>query len=488
MLAATLGVAEGATRDRPAGNRPAGNRPAGNRPVATQSAAIRSLEQRFVTGYSIDSRTVAAGDLFFAIRGPHHDGHDYIEAVLDRGAAGAVASRDWLEARRAAGGNVERVIGVDDPAEALRRLAAAARLRWGRPVVGITGSNGKTTTKEAVSSLLETRYRVSKSEGNLNNEFGLPLSLLRIGDEAEIGVLEMGMNHRGEIRRLAGIARPTVGVVTNVNAAHLEYFASVDEIALAKRELIESLGPEGVAVLNAGDERVRGLAGVHAGRTWTFGVETEADFQAIKLESLGPRGVQFALRWKARAGGSRETEFVSPLPGRHNVANVAAAIAVAAVFEIDPPELVESVAGLKAFRMRGEFVETGGVKVLNDCYNANPAAVKAMLEVLRQTPARRRVAVLGEMRELGEASPALHREIGKAAAEAANVLVAVQGNAREIVAGAVAAGLPASAAHFFEDAAAAGDFLTTFLEAGDAVLFKASRAVGLERAVEKVLR
>jgi len=468
MLAATLQEAEGAI----------GNRAAESRPE----------EARFITGYSIDSRTVATGDLFFAIRGPRHDGHDYIEAALERGAAGAVASREWLQARRAAGGGIERLVGVDDPAEALRRLATAARLRWGKPVVAVTGSNGKTTTKEVVSALLATRYRISKSEGNLNNEFGLPLSLLRIGDEAEIGVLEMGMNHRGEIRRLAGIAKPTVGVVTNVNAAHLEFFESVDEIALAKRELIESLGPEGVAVLNAGDERVRGFAKVHSGRSRTFGVEAEADYQAVKLESLGPRGERFVLRWTSAAGGTRESGYVSALPGRHNVANVAAAIAVAGVFEIEPPELVGAIAGLKTFHMRGEFVETGGVKVLNDSYNANPAAVTAMLEVLRQTPARRRVAVLGEMRELGEASAALHRQVGEAAAEAADVLVAVQGHAREIVSGAVAAGLTASAAHFFEDAAAAGDFLAQFLEAGDAVLFKASRAVGLERAVEKVLR
>jgi UDP-N-acetylmuramoyl-tripeptide--D-alanyl-D-alanine ligase len=459
--------------------------PAGNRPAGMPPAERR--EEKTVTGYSIDSRTVAAGDLFFAIRGPHHDGHDYIEAALERGAAGAVACRDWLGARRAAGGGGEHVVGVDDPAAALRRLAAAARLKWGKPVVGITGSNGKTTTKEAVSALLATRYRVSKSEGNLNNEFGLPLSLLRIDDEAQVGVLEMGMNHRGEIRKLAGIARPSVGVVTNVNAAHLEFFESVDEIALAKRELIESLGPEGVAVLNAGDDRVRGFAAVHPGRVRTFAVEAGADYQAVKLESLGSKGMRFVLRWTSREGVARETEYASPLPGRHNVANAAAAIAVAGVFGVEPPELVGAVSNLKAVRMRGEFVETGGVKVLNDSYNANPAAMMAMLEVLRQTEALRRVAVLGEMRELGEACAGLHRQVGAAAAAAADVLVAVEGNAREIISGAVAAGLAASATHFFEDAAAAGDFLAGFLEAGDAVLFKASRGVGLERAVEKVV-
>jgi UDP-N-acetylmuramoyl-tripeptide--D-alanyl-D-alanine ligase len=298
----------------------------------------------------------------------------------------------------------------------------------------------------------------------------------------------MGMNHRGEIRRLAAIARPTAGVVTNVNAAHLEYFESVDEIALAKRELIENLGPQGVAVLNAGDERVRRFAEVHPGRTRTFAVEAEADFQAVKLESLGPQGVRFLLRWKTREGESREMGFHSPLPGRHNVANVVAAMAVAAEFAIEPPELEVAVAGLKAFRMRGEFVKARGIQVLNDCYNANPAAMAAMLEVLRQTAARRRVAVLGEMRELGEDSPALHRQVGKTAAESADVVVAVQGDAREIAAGAVAAGLNASAAHFFDNAEAAGEFLAGFLEPEDAVLFKASRAVGLERAVERVLR
>jgi UDP-N-acetylmuramoyl-tripeptide--D-alanyl-D-alanine ligase len=450
------------------------------------ASATNTAGGTLVTGYSIDSRTVAAGDLFFAIRGPLHDGHDYIEAALERGAAGAVAAHDWLRARQATGGEVDRVIGVDDPAEALRRLATAARQRWGKPVVGITGSNGKTTTKEAVSALLQARYRVAKSEGNLNNEFGLPLSVLRIDDKAEIGVLEMGMNHRGEIRRLAAIAQPTVGVVTNVNAAHLEYFDSVDEIALAKRELVESLGPEGVAVLNASDDRVRRFAEIHQGRSVTFAVEQDADFQAVEIESAGSEGMRFLLRWKT-PGGEKETAFASPLPGRHNVSNVAAAVAVAAVFDIQPPELVERVAGLKAFRMRGEFVEVRGVKILNDCYNANPAAVAAMLDVLRQTPAQRRVAVLGEMRELGESSPALHRRAGEAAAAAADVLVGVQGNAREIVSGARAAGLSAAAAHFFDDAEAAGEFLSNYLKAGDAVLFKASRAVGLERAVEKVV-
>ncbi len=466
-----------------AGHAQAASRQAGSNPAVPESTA----GGRLVTGYSIDSRTVAAGDLFFAIRGPNHDGHDYVAAALGQGAAGAVVSGEWLRDQQPARAAKERLVGVDDPAVALRELAAAARKRWGKPVVGITGSNGKTTTKEAVSALLQSRYRVAKSEGNLNNEFGLPLSLLRIDDEAEIGVLEMGMNHRGEIRRLAGIAQPTVGVVTNVNAAHLEFFESVDEIALAKRELIESLGSGGVAVLNAADERVRHFSEVHDGPSRTFAVEHEADFEAVGLESLGPEGVRFELRWESRGGGEHETEFRSPLPGTHNVSNVTAAIAVAGVFEIEPPALVEAVEALKAYRMRGEVLETNGVKILNDCYNANPAAVAAMLDVLRSTPARRRVAVLGEMRELGESSAALHRQAGAAAAGAADALVAVQGHATEIVAGAIEAGMSASSTHFFEDATAAGEFLAGYLQPGDAVLFKASRAVGLERAVEKVV-
>lgn len=432
--------------------------------------AGKNLQTR-VEGYSIDSRTLRAGELFFAVRGVR-DGHEFTGAALEAGAAAAVVSRGL---RR----DVERLLLVPDPKAALQQLARQARQRWGGRVVAVTGSNGKTTTKEAVAALASSHFRVAKTEGNLNNDLGLPLSLLRLDETAEVGVLEMGMNHAGELRALSAIARPDVGVVTNVSAAHLEFFASVDQIACAKRELIESLGPAGVAVLNADDERVREFAAAHSGRVVTFGIEREAELRAVDVESLGLAGTRFRL------GGSR---FQTPLAGLHNLYNTLAALAAAAALGIDPESLVEAVAALRPARMRGEVFEHAGARLINDCYNSNPQAAEAMLELLAATSARRRVAVLGEMLELGPASEDLHRQVGRRAAEIpVDLLVAVRGAARFLAQEAVRAGLPPCAAHVFEDPATAGDFLKTILQPDDVVLFKASRGVKLEQALERLL-
>jgi UDP-N-acetylmuramoyl-tripeptide--D-alanyl-D-alanine ligase len=391
---------------------------------------------------------------------------------------------------------------VEDTAAALAALARQSRRRWGGPVAAVTGSNGKTTTKNAAAALLATRYRVAKTEGNLNNELGLPLSILRMDESSEMAVLEMGMNHRGEIRRLAAIAEPNAGIVTNVSAAHLGYFSSVEEIALAKRELVESLPQDGTAILNADDNRVAAFARVHRGRSLTFGLEGSADFRAVELESLGARGTTFTLEWtgeSAEAGGfggpplqgigGRRVRFQSPLLGRHNVSNVLAAIAACAVFGVDPASLVDAVAGLRAAALRGEVQQIGGVTLLKDCYNANPSAVEAMIATLSETPGKRRIAVLGEMLELGDESVPLHRRVGRRIAAArVDLLIAVQGDAREILEAAIAHGFPAGAASFFETAAEAGEFLSETLTPGDTVLLKASRGVGLEKALPAIER
>ena len=447
------------------------------------AGAARPTADSEVTGYSIDSRTACEGDLFFAIPGPNFDGHDYVMPALERGSRAAVVRREWAGRHPAIG----PVLAVEDPRRTLGRLANQARRQWGRPIVAVTGSNGKTTTKELISALLATRYRVSKSGGNLNNELGLPLSLLRFDDQAEIGVLEMGMNHGGEIRALARIAEPSVGVVTNVNPVHLEHFSSVDEIALAKRELIEGLPSDGVAVLNADDARVRRFAESHSGRVVLFGIDHEADFRALDVKILGAKGVRFRLAGNSSPEGST-IRFSSPLPGRHNISNILAAIAAAAVFDIAPRRLVDAVSQFRPRGMRGEVLEVGGVLLVNDCYNSNPRAALEMLEVLRQTPAKRRIAVLGEMLELGSGSADLHRAIGRDVASGGiEALVTVAGAACEIAEEAVRSGLPRSAVHFFEEAREAGDFLTTLLAPGDAVLFKGSRGVGLETALDAVL-
>ena len=451
--------------------------------IAEMVGATRPKVDSEVTGYSIDSRTAGGGDLFFAIPGPNFDGHDYVVTALERGSPTAVVTQEWASKHPA----TASVLAVENPRVALGRLASEARRNWGRPIVAVTGSNGKTTTKELIAALLATQYRVSKSGGNLNNDLGLPLSLLRFDDQAEIGVLEMGMNHAGEIRALAKVAEPSVGVVTNVNPAHLEHFSSIDEIASAKRELIEGLPSDGVAVLNADDSRVSRFAEQHPGRTVTFGIDQEADFQAVDVETLGAPGVRFRLAGKASAERDL-VQFRSALPGWHNISNILAGIAAASVFDIAPESLVDAISQFRPRGMRGEVLETGGVLFLNDCYNSNPRAVQEMLEVLRQTPAKRRIVVLGEMRELGSDSGDLHRAIGReVAGTGIAMLVAVSGLARETAEEAVRSGVPRSAVHFFEDVRAAGNFLASSLTAGDAVLFKASRGVGLETALDAVL-
>ena len=420
-----------------------------------------------VRGYSIDSRTLQPGDLFFAIQGPRHDGHAFVDEAIRRGAAAAVVRSSY----RSVGEGP--LFPVDDPASALRALAARARRDWGKTVIAVTGSSGKTTTKEMIAALLEGFLTMSKSEGNLNNEYGLPLSLLRIRDNADAAVVEIGINHPGELRALADIAAPNIGVVTNVGAAHVGNFDSVDAIAAEKRQLIESLQADGIAVLNADDARVAAFRALHPGRSVTFGIDQEADVRADDLHDLGAEGVRF------RVCGH---PMITALAGRHNVANIVAAMSVARCFGVGADRLQGNVGRLRPVAMRGKICRSGGVTLIDDCYNANPAAVEAMLEVLRRTSATRRIAVLGEMRELGARSRELHRRIGQAVSAAElDYLVAVGGDAAEIAA---AAEVPGEFHDYPQDAARA---LAGRLQPGDALLLKASRGVGLERARDVLL-
>jgi UDP-N-acetylmuramoyl-tripeptide--D-alanyl-D-alanine ligase len=421
-----------------------------------------------IAGWSIDSRTIAARDLFFALRGPQHDGHEYVQAVMEKGAAGAV-----VEEGPARG----VLLIVEDTLAALQKLASWARSHWAGQVVAVTGSAGKTTTKDVIAHLLSAEMPVGKTIGNLNNHVGVPLSILRLPDDCRVAVLEMGMNHAGEIRELARMARPDVGVVTNVGYAHVEAFGSIEAVALAKRELIEELPSDGVAVLNADDRLVAAFREIHSGRVVTFGLSGGADVRAEAVE-LGTASVTFRYR---------DVRFESPLVGRHGLLNVLAGLAVAKVFDIPPERLRDAVRTLEPGKMRGERLERNGIVMWNDSYNSNPEAARAMLDVLRQTPARRRIAVLGEMLELGQSAEPLHREIGKyVAAQGIDVLLGIRGAARFMVDEAVRAGLSESAAYFFEDPATAGDFLRGLVRQGDAVLFKGSRGVRVEKALERV--
>jgi UDP-N-acetylmuramoyl-tripeptide--D-alanyl-D-alanine ligase len=407
--------------------------------------------------------------VYFALRGPSHDGHDYVDAALRQGAAAVVVERPF---------GVAGELVVSDTLRALQNLGAWARRRWGGQVIGVTGSAGKTTTKDAVANLLSVEMPVGRNIGNLNNHVGVPLSILRLPDDCRAAVLEMGMNHAGEIRTLAGIARPDIGVVTNVGYAHVEFFDSIDGVAAAKRELIEGLPRHGVAVLNADDARVARFRDWHQGRTVTFGFSDGADVRAEAVD--------------CRAGGTRfrtlGVDFETGMVGRHAVMNLLAAIAVAQVFGIAPDRLREPVKTFAVGEMRGERVEHNGIVVWNDCYNSNPEAAQSMVDVLRETPARRRIAVLGEMLELGHASEELHRQVGRYAAQhGVNLLIGVRGEARFMVDGALEAGLANADARFFANPAEAGDFARRAARAGDAVLFKGSRGVKVEQALERFL-
>ena len=450
--------------------------------VAAWIGASGGAADRPVAGYSIDSRTLAPGQLFFAIRGPRFDGHQFVGAVLERGAAGAVvdeafyaaAPADWRPA----------LIAVADTRDALQTLARQVRRKWGKTLVAVTGSAGKSTTKEMIAAILSRRFRVLRSPGNLNNDFGLPLALLQLQPEHDVAVMELAMSGAGEIARLARLAEPQIGVVTNVAPVHLQFFDSVEAIARAKRELIDYLattGPEAVAVLNADDARVRMFAEGFPGRVVTFGFSPQADFRGAEIKCSNVLGSE------VRAGSAGWTDnFTLPLPGRHNVLNALAAIATASLFQITPQEIREALASFQNLHQRSEILTLpGDVTVINDSYNSNPLAMERMLETLASWPgAGRRIVVAGEMLELGPTSPDLHRSVGRQCAQSgADWLIAVQGDARQIVEGAVEGGMPAGQALFFPDASSAGEFCRTRLVPGDVILVKGSRGVHLETVI-----
>jgi UDP-N-acetylmuramoyl-tripeptide--D-alanyl-D-alanine ligase len=424
-------------------------------------------------GYSIDSRTIRPGEVFFAVVGERLDGHDYVEQALAKGAVAAVIHKN--EAPRYA--SKSQLLLVDDTLLALQNLAAAVRRVWAKPLVAVTGSAGKTTTKEAIAHVLSTRFRVLKSEGNLNNHFGLPLMLLKLDSEHDIAVVEMGMSHAGEIAALAKIAHPNIGAVTNVAPVHLEFFHSIAEIAAAKRELIESLPSTGTAVLNADDEYVSQFGKSFKGGVVTYGTGSNADVRAENIQAQGIVGSTFDI---VSAGERRRVQL--PLVGAHNIHNALAAVAVAQQCGIGLPEAAEALSTLAPPEKRGQVIQFGNITVVNDCYNSNPKALEAMVQALTTMPAKRRIVVAGEMLELGPTSGELHRGSGRyIAGRSVDVLLGVRGLAQAIVESAQAEGMRAE---FVATAEEAGSWLARETRDGDVVLIKGSRGVKLERALE----
>jgi UDP-N-acetylmuramoyl-tripeptide--D-alanyl-D-alanine ligase len=429
-------------------------------------------------GYGIDSRTIGAGELFFAVRGERLDGHDYVQAALANGAVAAVVSNRWVVPAEVDEARLLLVAdGEDCVLQSLQQLAHAVRREWGGRVIGVTGSAGKTTTKDAVAQVLGARFKVLKSAGNLNNGFGLPLQLLKLEREHEVAVIEMGMNHAGEIAALAKIAEPDWAVVTNVAPVHLEFFADgIAGIARAKYELVEALPRDGVAVLNFDDSLVSSFGRELGSRAVFYGMREGAEVRAVHVAEMGAEGVVFTVE----AGGERASVQLRML-GRHNVPNALAAIAVGLRSGIGLAECATVVSELRAGDKRGEVLGWRGAMLINDCYNSNPKALDAMVDALIAMPGERHIVVAGEMLELGPETEALHAACGLRMAErGVGMVVGVRGAAEALVGAAKAGGTEAV---FVSSADEAGEWMKANVRAGDAVLLKGSRGVRLERAL-----
>jgi len=431
------------------------------------------------TSVSIDSRTVAAGALFVAIRGDRFDGHDYAGVALERGATGVLVSR----AISPASGTI---IKVADTLTALQDLAREIRRRSGTTVIAITGSAGKTSTKEITADLLATRYRVFRNRGNLNNHIGLPLTLTELANGPEMAVVELGMNHAGEIRDLIRIAEPDARVWTNVGDAHIGYFGSRDAVASAKAEILEEAKPSTVVVANADDALVAKHTQGFSGRLLTFGTDGTANVRATDVEDRGFEGTTATVR---TPGGSIRLDL--SLPGRAHLMNVLAGVAIATEYGVAPAAISRTVRAARPVARRGSMTTLrSGARIVDDTYNASPAAVQTMLQALKVTPgATRRIAILGEMLELGDSAFALHEACGRAAAESGvDVLVAVGGpSADGFIAGARAAGLKDAQLVRFKDSASACSPVAAMIHAGDLVLIKGSRGTRMDLIADAIV-
>jgi len=424
----------------------------------------------------IDSRRLPAGSLFVAIPGAHFDGHDFLGDAMVSGAKAALVRRG-----AAVPSGLIR-LEVEDTVKALGDIASWWRARFDIPCVAITGSNGKSTTKEMVSAIVETLGPVLKTEGNFNNLIGLPLTVFRWDEEHSCAILEMGMNAPGEIKRLAEIARPDVGLITNVTAAHLEKLHTVEAVARAKGELFEAMGRKSTAVVNAEDRWVSEMATLHAGEKVFFGMRNDCDVKFLHMETTGLDGMDLALAIR-----DKEHRVRLPVPGAHNVMNALAAVAVGVALGIDGEEAVGKLSEFHPMSMRFERVQlANGVRVVNDSYNANPESMRAAFRTVGAAKRSGRfIAALGDMLELGEQSGNLHRKVGEdAVALGVNELFVVGDFAEELASGAEAAGLADSSIHLCEDADQLCRAVEEEIKSGDVLLVKGSRGMRMERLVD----
>jgi UDP-N-acetylmuramoyl-tripeptide--D-alanyl-D-alanine ligase len=458
--------------------------------AAVGGTIVEGDGRREFTGVSIDTRTLTAGAAYIAIRGERFDGADFAADAVTAGAGGVVVARERAEAVATANRGISReflpvTIAVDDTTVALQALAHAVRMASGSKVVAITGSAGKTTTKEVTAAFLETKYRVMRNQGNLNNHIGLPLSLIGLTARPDVAVVELGMNHAGEISTLVRVARPDVRVWTNVGDAHVGFFGSMDAIADAKAEILEGATADTVLVANADDDRIASRTSSFAGRVVTFGIDRPATVRAESVVDQGIGGMS------ARVNTPRgPMHLATPLLGRGNLSNVLAATAVAVECDVPLAGIAERASRLEAAPHRGQVVRLSeGIVVIDDSYNASPAATQRALDVLRTAETSgHRIAVLGEMLELGDRTAELHASVGRAAAAASlDLLIAVGGEAaRALADAAVGAGLPRAHVQNAATSEEAADVVVSAIRPGDVILVKGSRGVRTDRVVERL--
>lgn len=449
--------------------------------MGTRGRLVAGRDAAMFSGVAIDSRLTPAGELFVAFKGEKVDGHKFVADALDRGAAGALvdhlpdsepwASSDW---------SGPPVVLCEDTRKGLPDLAHHWRKKHELTVIGVTGSVGKTSTKELIADVLAQRFTALRTPANLNTDIGVPLALMQLGDEHQVAVLEMAMNDVGDIRRLARLAEPNIGIVTNVQPSHLERLGTIDRIAEAKSELVEELPRDGAAVLNIDDERVRAMAQRTNARVVTYGLSPDADVSGRDVRSRGLGGIDFTAQYDGRQLPAR-----AALPGAHFVHAALAAIAVAIQLGFTFAEAVEAV---ERVQRGGRVVVAPGLSgstILDDCYNANPASMLAALDLLEQMDGRR-VAVLADMLELGSFEVEGHRQVGQRAASVVDWLLTVGERARIIADEARASGLGDTSIESFDRNSAAVERLRRGLRRGDFVLVKGSHGMQLDEVVDAI--
>jgi UDP-N-acetylmuramoyl-tripeptide--D-alanyl-D-alanine ligase len=440
---------------------------------------LRGSASSIFSKFNIDTRQTTPGELFFALTA-ERNGHDYIPDAIEKGAGGAVVSREMKVPQ-----NDFDLILVEDTLTALQKLSRSALHEMQIDIVGITGSIGKTTTKEFTFSLLERKYKVLRSEGNFNNHIGLPLSILKLEKDHDIAILEMGMNHQGEIALLTEIAPPDLAVITNVKPVHLEFFDSIDDIALAKKEILDGSKSDGTAVLNADDPLVQDIAKDWKGRTIQFGLSSGCDIQAKNIRRIGLKGMDLELFYR------KETASVNlPFFYESYLYNFLAAAATASFFQVSLDEILARASDLKPFSMRGEFFHLkNDILLMDDSYNSNPSALEGALKDLSGLQAERKIAVLGDMLELGKKEADYHYQAGKQVEKWGwDILATIGPLALHMVEGAHSSGMRKDQIYSFKDSEEAADWIGTFLESGDLILVKGSRGMKTEIIVEKIKR